>query len=190
MKKYLLAAAILATSVMAQAAPFAGPWVEAHAGYDNVKTIIDGYSGNKGGFTYGGAVGFDFAAASNVVAGVQVGINGSTVKTCDAGDCLKAGRDLEALARLGYVVENTGLVYVLGGYANARATLDLSGSALGSYSQDYSGFRIGAGYEQAINKHAFAKVEYRYSSFGHQVIDGYDTSVKRHQVLFGMGYRF
>ena len=173
----------------AGAADFTGPYFEARGGLDNAKTVVDGYSSSsKSGFAYGGAIGYDLSAGNNVIVGGLAGFNGSTVKDCDSGVCLKAGRDIEALVRLGYAASSSILVYALGGYANGRATLDIP--SYGSYSQDYSGFRVGGGIEQDFNAHAFLKIEYRYTSYGKQNIEGYETSFRRHQVLAALGYRF
>jgi outer membrane immunogenic protein len=115
----------------------------------------------------------------------------------EAGDkaCLEAGRDVAALIRVGTAVGPQGKLYLMGGYANARAELSYSGDsldAIGDYygvdiggvkaHSDLDGFRLGAGYEHALNEKFFVKAEYRYSN--------YEMGVSRHNGMVALGAKF
>lgn len=175
-------------------APFTGLRVEALTGYDHLSDgNIQGES--KDGLVYGGAVGYD-AQLGGVVVGAEAEITGSTAKTraedvLAAGDRLRigAGRDLYAGARLGYVVSPQAMLYVKGGYTNARVNekYELGTTTIEDH-QDLDGYRVGAGVEYKVGPKAYVKAEYRYSHYGD--LDGYDIDADRHQVLAGVGVRF
>lgn len=203
MRTYLTAAAMLLSATAASAANFTGPWVEARGGWDSVqlKASANGasISGSKSGFVYGGAAGFDIAVGAKAIAGVQIGGYGTSTKVCgeiygNDQACLKAGRDFEVLARLGFKAGADTLIYGLAGYANGKisATYVDYGNITnsGTASATGSGLRVGAGVEQSYGK-AYAKLEYRYTSYTKSDIGfGADIGFNRHQVLAGVGYRF
>lgn len=203
MRTYLIAAVALLSGSAATAADFTGPWIEARGGWDSVqnKVSINGVSisDSKSGIIYGAAAGLDVAVGKSVIAGVQLGGYGATTKECSEvfgldEFCLKAGRDLEILARLGVKATGDLLIYGLAGYANGRATatyIDFE-NILDSLAEreNFGGLRVGAGAEQAYGK-VFAKAEYRYTSYSKTDLGlGFDAGFNRHQVLVGVGYRF
>lgn len=98
--------------------------------------------------------------------------------------CVDAGRDLSAVARLGYAVTPKDRLYTFAGYSNARfkAIYTAPGGAVTRDAANLDGFRAGAGYERSLGGNAFAKVEYRYSN--------YEGGTSRHQALVGVGYAF
>ncbi len=112
-------------------------------------------------FTYGAEVGYDHAIADNAIVGV----------TAEIQDTDDTGRELALTVRAGGVVGNSALVYVLGGYTNLNAV-----------GFNFEGFKIGAGVEVAVTEQAFVKFEHRYAN--------YDSGVKYHQNLVGVGFRF
>jgi outer membrane immunogenic protein len=199
----LLCAVPLLLATPAAAADFTGPWVEARGGFDSVqlKATDNGVSasGSRSGFLYGGAAGYDFSIGRKVIAGVQIGVYGTTAKACSEvygldEACLKAGRDLEALARLGVNVGSSTLIYGLAGYANGRATISYVDfeRILPNFSSsgNEDGLRVGAGVEQAYGK-TYAKLEYRYTAYRKEDLGfGANIGFNRHQVLVGAGYRF
>ncbi|MEI9927465.1 MAG: outer membrane beta-barrel protein [Sphingomonas sp.] len=104
---------------------FTGPRAEAIAGWDHV-TDDSIYGSSKDGVVYGGALGYDYQTGKAVF-GIEGEVTGASTKDQDsgvlvAGDSLrvKAGRDLYAGARVGYAVTPSALLYVKGGYTNAR----------------------------------------------------------------------
>ncbi len=176
MKKYVIAAmlaATLSTPAFAQQNPaFTGLRVEGLVGYDNVN--IPGLK-NPDGLVYGVGVGYDFAAGG-VLVGVEADITDSTSKIKLLGPDIEAGRDIYVGARLGTIVGQNNLIYVKGGYTNAR----FSQSGFGGENGD--GFRLGAGIEHAMSENTFVKLEYRYSN--------YEGDISRNQAVGGFGFRF
>jgi outer membrane immunogenic protein len=173
-----LALTAVATPALAQSdaqtdGQFQGPRAEIVGGWDHVNGDGDG----KSGFVYGGAIGYDLQRGKAVF-GVDAEVTGSTVKEELSGVDVKAGRDLYAGVRAGYVVAPSTLLYVKGGYTNARVTAESGNVKVG---ENLDGFRIGAGVERSFGK-AYGKIEYRYSN--------YSQDFERHQVLAGIGYRF
>jgi len=164
----------IAAPAFAQEKTFEGPHIEAIGGWDNVDRGGD----SKSGFVFGGAAGYDLQRGK-VVFGVDAEITGSTTRETIDGARVKAGRDLYAGARLGYAVTPETLLYVKGGYSNARVTAE-SGNVRASDNLD--GFRVGAGVERNFMRNIYGKVEYRYSN--------YTQDFQRHQVLAGVGVRF
>lgn len=203
MRNILIAAAALLGTTAVSAADFTGPWVEARGGWDSLQLKASdnsgSVSGSRSGFGYGAAAGYDFGLSATSVAGIQIGAYGTTSKVCtevygNDQACLKAGRDLEVLARLGLRAGDASLIYGLAGYANGKisatyvdydnAANNMTGSATGG------GIRVGAGIEHSFGK-TYAKAEYRYTSYTKSDIgSGVDAGFNRHQLLFGLGYRF
>ncbi|WP_324751168.1 outer membrane beta-barrel protein [Sphingomonas sp. LY54] len=156
MKKIVLASvAALAFATPSFAADFTGPRVGGNVGLADEKLVGDG------AFTYGAEVGYDHALAENAIVGI----------TAEIQDTDDTGRELALTARVGGLVNNTALVYILGGYTNLNAA-----------GFNFEGFKIGAGVEVAVTEQAFVKFEHRYAN--------YDSGVKYHQNLVGVGFRF
>ena len=181
MKTKLIAlAAALTMAGAAQAADVQGPWIEARAGWDK-------FDGNSG-LIYGAAAGYDFAVSDKIFLGLQAGIAGSTVEECEFGVCANAGRDIEVLARLGGNVAEKTALYVLAGYANSRFGGSFEGIEVGT---NLSGFRAGAGVQQAFGSKTYGKLEYRFTSYGNGEIEGETVEGgDRHQVSVSFGIRF
>lgn len=205
----------MASPAFAQAnSTFTGPRAEVLVGYDSSQagsSIDDDSSIDNDqtieGITYGGALGYDFAAGG-VVLGVEAELTGSTAETeFEEGDFegfgfgnVETGRDLYLGARAGVLAGPNMLVYAKGGYTNAKYNVR-SNSGATQFSQDIDtdGWRVGAGAEYALSENTFAKLEYRYSmydeaeiDFGDDVPDSdrFEIDTDRHQVVVGFGYRF
>jgi outer membrane immunogenic protein len=125
-----------------------------------------------------------------MLAGVELNADDSTTKECGSdvvvlGDtlCVRAGRDLSAVARMGWNTSAAGKLYVLAGYTNARLKISYT-DATGTVSDagNGDGVRVGAGYQQSFASGLYGKVEYRYSN--------YEADFSRHQVLAGVGIAF
>jgi len=182
-KKILYAAAVTAavlgaTPALAQGAPVApsGPRVEAIVGYDRVKA-----AGEKdGGVLFGIGAGYDYAVGNGVAIGADLEATDSTQKEGDADVAqVKAGRDLYAGGRVTLAVSPAANLYVKGGYTNARfKATDGEDSA----SENFDGFRLGAGGQLAISGKAYVGAEYRYSN--------YEKGLSRNQVALTVGTRF
>lgn len=204
MKKSILALALtsvfIATPAFAQdATPFTGPYVGGVLGLDSVELETGGLEGDDKGTLYGGVIGYDMNLGGFIV-GVEGEYTESAVSNTDrnlliAGDesRLSAGRDLYAGARLGYQIDPNAMLYVKGGYTNAKVKLqydDNVGNAF-SLSDELDGYRVGGGLEvSADNK--FVRLEYRYSDYGKyetsSLVPNIDTS--RHQGVVMAGIRF
>jgi outer membrane immunogenic protein len=93
----------------------------------------------------------------------------------------------DVTARAGYLVTRQTLLYVRGGYTNARlrATIVDSDGSFESASNSNDGWLVGGGVERQINDHVSTRLEYRYSKLS----DG-DGKDQRHRVLAGLSYRF
>lgn len=203
MRKLLIGAAILSTALATPAfaqedAPFTGPHVEALVGYDDV---ADG----DGDLMYGVAAGYDFQMGG-VIAGIEgefadSDVNGAANDLFSTGDSfrLNTDRDLYVGARLGFAVSPSTMIYVKGGYTNAKfeGRFDNGAGTIFNNGVTADGYRVGAGMEQKFNllgPSGFIKAEYRYSNYKNLDIgeNDYDRQidVDRHQAVIGLGVRF
>jgi len=221
MKKILVClatgSALVSVPALAQQADssFTGPRVEAILGYDISKagsTVDDDFNDDNDqsidGLLYGVGIGYDYDMGSAVI-GAEAELTDSTAKTTYNRDGdfegiglgrVKAGRDFYVGARAGIKASPQTLVYIKGGYTNARFNvLANDGETRLREKIDTDGWRLGAGVEQKLNSNAFAKLEYRYSNyskgeldFGRDIPDSerFDLDLDRHQVVASVGYRF
>jgi outer membrane immunogenic protein len=186
--KFAMIAALAAASITtaANAAEVQGPWIEARAGWDHLPG--DGEVGSVNGLLYGVAAGYDFKIGGSGFLGLQAGISGSTGEFCINGACAGAGRDIEILARAGVSVAERTAVYALAGYANSRATANFEGFEVGTNSD---GLRLGLGVEQGFGKNLYSKLEYRFTTYADDQIEGEEVDGgNRHQVSVSFGVRF
>ena len=216
----LVAASIaaLATPAMAQSAgdaPFTGARVGAEVGYDHIRSgsseDVDDTRDLKqsiDGVTYGGVVGYDFAAGDNLRLGAEASYAGSTAErdfnnerpTVFNLGAVQADRDIYVGGRVGYVTSPNSMVYVKGGYTNQRYTVTGSdGTTELSGKLDTDGWRAGAGAEFAVGRNAYIGAEYRYSQYSEGEVDFEGTTPDssrfsidndRHQVVATAGIRF
>lgn len=173
MAAFLAATPAAATEGLAKTAPV-GPRVEAVVGYDNVEA-----GDNSGGFLFGIGAGYDFAVSPTVSLGVDAEATGSTQDEGDSDFSLEAKRDLYAGVRASLAVSPTVNLYIKGGYTNARFKGDDEGD---SFSENFDGYRLGAGGQLTVHRKAYVGAEYRYSN--------YEDGLKRHQVALTVGTRF
>ncbi|WP_448663086.1 outer membrane protein [Sphingomonas sp. CJ20] len=201
MRTKILAAALIASSAIAAPAfaqsadsGFTGPRAEAVLGWDHVGDDSTA-GGSRDGLTYGGQIGYDVQAGSAIL-GVEGEVTGSTTRDTAnnvlvAGDRLraKAGRDLYVGARAGFLASPQAMIYVKGGYTNARFDTTYDSAATGRISDhdNVDGWRVGAGTEYKLNDKVYVKAEYRYSKYND---DKAGIDAHRHQVLGGVGVRF
>jgi outer membrane immunogenic protein len=216
----LVAASIaaLATPAMAQSAgdaPFTGARVGAEVGYDHVRSgsteDVDNTRDLKqsvDGVTYGGLVGYDFAAGENLRLGAEASYSGSSAGTDYNNDNptvfnlgnVKADRDIYVGGRVGYVTSPSSMVYVKGGYTNQRYSLTgTDGTTTLEGKLDTDGWRAGAGAEFAVGRNAYIGAEYRYSKYSKGEVDfegttpdgsRFNLDTDRHQVVATAGFRF
>jgi outer membrane immunogenic protein len=220
MKKFLAClatgSALVSVPALAQSTEtsFTGPYVQALAGYDINKagSSIDGGAGSNDhdkadGFLYGGGLGYDYDFGK-VVIGAEGEFTDSTAKTrFDDGvpenfglGNVKAKRDLYVGAKAGFKAAPSTLIYVKGGYTNARfGVLAGDGTDNSRVNLDADGWRLGAGVEQKVGANTFAKLEYRYSNYSKAEADfrddfpdsdRFNVDLDRHQIVAAVGYRF
>ena len=218
-----LAATFLATPALAQenAKVTSGPRIEVIVGWDRVSTAVDGtsdFDSNDDGFSFGAGLGYDVVAGS-VLFGVEAEIAESTTgssvtvlnediggSTASGTVALDAAEDIYVGGRVGAILGGNGVLYMKAGYSMAGAELTARGTIDGEridelISADFDGLRFGAGFENNFGNGLFAKIEYRYSTYGGASVSYQDVSVEiddafdyidldRHQAVVGLGYRF
>jgi len=208
---FALAAGFVAAATPAMAqdgpapdqAPFTGPRVEVVGGWDRLSNQNSAARTNTNGFTYGLGAGYDVQFGGAII-GVEGEATLSTSKlnrnnVLVAGDNnqLRADRDLYAGVRAGFAVTPTTLLYVKGGYTNARMTARYSApdGTFARNSGTMDGWRAGAGIEHKLamfGPGGYVKAEYRYSNYSNLNVGSFNTGVDvdRHQVVAGVGVRF
>lgn len=185
MKKITIAAAAVALFAVPAAAN-AQAYVQAQAGLDSVSSG----GASSEGVAYGVAAGYDLQLRNALFVGIQASVADSSTKECVrdllvVGDktCIRTGRDLAVVGRIGTNVGDTTKLYVLGGYTNARIRATYSdGTNKASAGANADGFRLGAGFEHDFGRNLFGKVEYNYSN--------YEGDFSRHYALVGLGVKF
>jgi outer membrane immunogenic protein len=207
MRYMFLAGALLAsaaTPAFAQeSAPFTGPHVEGIIGYDILKAPDADIDNGADGLLYGLNAGYDFQLGG-AVAGIEGEVTGATSNQRGSdllltGDSarLKTDRDLYVGARLGFAVAPSTMLYVKGGYTNAKISARYNDGTNPIINEGVTldGYRLGAGIEQKFNlfgPSGFVKAEYRYSNYKNLDFGAadIDTDLDRHQILAGVGVRF
>ena len=192
MRKYIAAALLagtLATPAFAQdtATGLGGFRVEGLIGYETTDVEDEGADG----LTYGIGLGYD-VQSGGAVFGIEAEAAKSEIDECvdDAiaiGDqlCAEAGRDLYVGARAGAAIGANSLLYVKGGYTNARIRLNYDpavGNTVTTTREDLDGVRVGGGVQFGLGPNLYAKAEYRYSN--------YEQGFDKHQGLVGLGFKF
>jgi outer membrane immunogenic protein len=171
------AAVLAATPALAQTASIApaGPRVEAVVGYDKVKALGE----KDGGILFGIGAGYDYPVSNAVSIGADVEATGSTQKESSGIVEVNAKRDLYAGGRVSFAVSPTANLYVKGGYTNARYKAD---DGFNSASENFGGYRLGAGGQLTVTGKTYVGGEYRYSNYEH--------GLQRNQVALTVGTRF
>jgi len=182
----------------AQETSLSGLYLGVLAGYDSVHLSADGEGGSKDGFDYGLVAGYDYDLG-NALVGLEAEISDSSANVTETdllvtGDSAKltADRDIYIGARLGAKVAPRTLLYVKGGYTNARFSLSYTdGAETIADGENLSGYRLGAGVQYSLGRAAI-RGEYRYSNYGNYEYDDIDTGLKteRHQVVVSLVANF
>jgi outer membrane immunogenic protein len=182
----------------ASAAPFDGPYVGAQVGWQSEKMrdvkssfgtvpVDDKVNSVTGGLF----AGYDKTVNGKFVIGAEAGLD---FASDDENQATVAGTNysvdpkysIDLTARAGYLANPQTLLYVRGGYANARVRTTLTNAAsILSDSDNQDGWIAGAGVERQLTQNVSARLEYRYSKLSES--DGKD---QRNRVLAGLSYRF
>lgn len=195
-KTILLATAAAAATALgvnpasAQDHSFAGPRVELLGGYDTIDTDApEGVDSNLDGGHIRAQAGYDLALGETWRIGAEAGLGWQLGSGNDYTDGtsianIKSGRDIDLSLRIGAKVGGATLLYAKAGWANTefRSRLTTGGVTTDEFSDDEDGVRFGAGVEHMLGANLYAKAEYRYTDYGHDL--------SRHQALLGVGYRF
>lgn len=191
--KKITFAVLAAGAVLLPAAANAQAYVQVHGGLDSVSVAGE----SDEGIAYGIAAGYDFPIGEKMFIGIEGSVDDSSTKECVSylftppppmiggtiKECLKTGRDLAAVVRLGTNLGESSQLYVLGGYTNARIKLTYDdGASSDSYGENGDGFRLGAGFKHNFGQNFFGKLEYRYSN--------YEGDFSRHNGLVALGVNF
>lgn len=230
----LAVVALLSTTGVAHANEFSGPRAEVHTGFSALQasgkaTLTSTYDGEteietqKARATHtsaviGAGVGYDHAVSDKVIVGVEANFNfsndtfpygfGSESDDIEV-EKIKAKHEFDVMARVGYTVSPSTLLYVKAGYANLRLkTVGLDYSDIDddpvrySKSNSRGGWRVGAGIETLLGQNIYAKLEYNYTDFkdikwshisegpGYKYEERGRIGLSRHQALAGIGIRF
>jgi len=204
--------AAFAVPAAAQDSTFTGPRVEALVGYDSNRpgstTDLDNAADidqSIDGVAYGIGAGYDFDMGNAVI-----GVEGEYMRSEAQSDFnttgfntavgnIDAGRDLYVGARAGMKVGPRSLLYVKGGYTNAKYNVLATDNVTDTRTDlNLDGWRAGAGAEFAISPNLYVKGEYRYSQYQEGEVeapsglesDRFDVDVDRHQFVVGVGARF
>ena len=182
----------------AVAAPFDGAYVGAQVGWQSekmrdVKSSFGTVPVNdrKESITGGVFVGYDATINGRFVVGAEAGLDLASDDEVqgsngNANYSVEPKYSFDLTARAGYLADAKTLLYVRGGYTNARTHAAMvNGTAIESGSSSQSGWLAGGGVERQVAQNLTARLEYRYSKFSEG--DGKDY---RHRVLAGLAYRF
>jgi outer membrane immunogenic protein len=145
---------------------------------DTMSAFVDGLNGS--GIFAGGTIGADLQRGK-MVFGVFADYNFSAVEATagasyNSVEMLKAsakdGDSWLVAARMGYLVNDHSLIYVLGGYGQQDMTYAVSMAGSADYSKDvtFSGWTLGAGGEVAITNNIFLGLEYQHFFGGKETL--------------------
>jgi outer membrane immunogenic protein len=160
------------------------------------------FSLDPDGFVGGFYAGYNWLLDNNLLIGVEV--EGNIISADDeglsgggGGETYKVEQnwDIALLARLGMVIDDTYMPYILGGAAWTQLETSYNPAApgVGSSKDTVNGWTIGAGLEMKLTENLHARVQYRYTDYdtgnfmhlGPSSVD-YDD----HRVTVGISYRF
>lgn len=196
--RIFIAAALSCWSAHASAQDFNGPSIGVQAGWNSTDVRlppasegIPGFDRSTDAFIGGAFLAYDYEVVPQVVIGAQAEFNlAASDEFGAAGDISSITVDpryaFDLTARAGYLATPATLIYVRGGYSNARVRTTITTNAKKASSSDNrDGWMVGGGVERMITDHVSTRVEYRYADLG-EGTEKFD----RHQVLVGAAYRF
>lgn len=203
----LMAGAAAASPAYAQMAGTTGR-AEIRVGYDELggTVTVDEFERETfgaGDLGIGVELGADAVVANGLLFGGYVGADHSFADHCEddpffpGGEvCLEPGRNLYAGVRAGFATGDNGLVYIKGGYSNAKlkASYQIDDDEEFSDSDSSGGWHLGAGFEIGLMSNVYIKGEYTYTKYRNFFEDTIDETsevdLNRHQILGGLGIRF
>lgn len=148
--------------------PFAGGYFGGNLGYSwGPESAANHPTFTISGFTVGGQVGYMMDLGN----GFMVGGEGDANWTNAAGSDniaveAKVNWTASLTARAGYSIGDTVMPYVLGGLAVGNATGKVVVGPVGTDTQTFAGWTVGAGAEVKLVENVTAFAEYRYTDYG------------------------
>jgi outer membrane immunogenic protein len=190
---FLLAAVPLTLAVPAAAQTTGGAHVDAQLGWDHLpvpdQTGSTGIEPSRNRLIFGVGGGYDINLTPNILVGIDANYDAGSTTGCESSvvvsddlSCGKMVRDVDVGGRIG-VHAGRALVYARAAYDNVllRSSYTLTpGAAVAS--NDYGGFRLGAGVELPVMGPVYAKAEYRWTD---------ESSIpNQQQIVTGIGIHF
>jgi len=218
-KKLLIAAAALAMSsgAMAQSA-FEGFYGQVGVGYENNSfanktaygptfggNAVAAPSQSAGGFSGTVGLGYNYSVAPNLVLGLGVDYNPLSVKSSQNGatnnqsagvnTTTQASNRYNIFVAPGYQFGADKLGYIKLGYSAEQLKAQNSGGLSTSGTANASGYIVGLGYKQLIDKNIYVFGEANYMTYSNTAIGtgggiGTNTTPSTYQALVGVGYKF
>ena len=217
-KKLLIAAAALAMSsgAMAQSA-FEGFYGQVGVGYENNNFASKTASGSTGtnpagapsqsagGFSGTVGLGYNYSVAPNLVLGLGVDYNPMSVKSgqnqlsnnqsAGVNTTTQAANRYNIFVTPGYQFGADKLGYIKLGYSAEQLKTQNSGGLSTSGTGTASGYIVGLGYKQLIDKNIYVFGEANYMSYSNTTISAgsgvnVNTTPSTYQALVGIGYKF
>ncbi|MDQ3143734.1 MAG: porin family protein [Pseudomonadota bacterium] len=215
-KAFKLVPVILAVAATPAYAQGISGRAELRVGYDQPRAeiTIDDFESEIfgiGDLAVGAEVGVDATIGTGLLIGAYAGADFSRVDGCENNiffsedaevdqdeACIDAGRSLTAGLRAGLTTGESGLVYVKGGYSNARLKASYVDPSAGGVSFEdsdtVSGYHVGGGFEVGLSRNIYVKGEYLHhwykKAFGGTLADTESVDFRRHQLMAGIGIRF
>lgn len=153
--------------------PLAGGYAGVQGGYD-----IFGFGTNGKGIEGGVYMGYNAPVAEKVLVGGEVNFNLTDAKSSLAG--AKAKNDYGIAARAGYLVTDSSMLYVRGGYSRALIRVDNLGS------KHFDGWNVGGGIEAALTDSMSVRAEFVYTRYN----SGLGLHPNQKNMNIGVAYHF
>ncbi|MCI5077191.1 outer membrane beta-barrel protein [Oricola sp.] len=165
------------------------------------------YDSNPDGVFGGIQAGYNVQVGSNLVLGIEAGINAGEIADVYADpaapspdDTISSQIDWQASVRgrAGVTVGDT-LLFGTGGMAWGKASISMTAPLLPDESTTLTGWVVGAGTEHMVSEHTSLKLEYLYTSYQDHTwfpddVDGrnyaLEAAVETHNVNVGLNYHF
>jgi outer membrane immunogenic protein len=165
MRKFVLALALSAAfATPAMAEDFAGPYVGLGVTLDNVQGSGDAEGLGVSGIGATAIAGYDIALGANSFVGLEANADLNTADYDDGVDELEADWGWGVGARVGYKLNASTALYVRGGYARSRVSLN-DVNAWGD------GVRYGLGLQTALTDKVSLRAEFSQFNYEQHVIN-------------------
>jgi len=159
------------------------------------------FSVDPGGFAGGVYAGYNWLLSDDILVGVEVEANyvsadDKALSGGSGGEEYKVEQNWDAalVARIGYVIDDLYMPYLLGGVAWTELESSyIPDGGWGKKSDTVTGWTVGAGVEMKIDESFHARIQYRYTDYNTaDFVHGGPSHVdyEDHRVMIGVSYRF